>query len=369
MKSLSKIKTVLLIAGISMLTVGCSDKPTTFNTAVVDNSSLEVHVTATGSVESVNQVIVGTQVSGIVEKIYVDFNSQVQKGELLASLDKSTLIEKMNQAQASVSDAQSNMIFAQQNYDRIKQLYDEGAATQATYEDATNRLNQSQNALKNASANSKQAQVNLSFADIYSPISGVILNRAVEQGQTVAAAFATPELFTIADDLTKMQIEAKVDEADIGRVRQGQSVTFSVDAYPEDIFSGTVEQIRLQPQITSNVVTYAVIISAPNPDEKLFPGMTANVSIVTDSSTGLIIPAEALNFIPDEKTVAEMSIDKSQLNNGHDRQVWVMRNGTLFPQKITTGINDGLRFIVKEGLKAGDEIVLSAVNPLKRGRL
>lgn len=356
-----KFKISALILAIGM-TIGCSEKKMSFNTAVVQNDEIQVFVTATGNVQPVNQVDVGTQVSGIVETINVDFNSQVKKGQLLASLDKSTLIERLNQALATQSDAQSNVTFAQQNYDRIKILYDENAATQAAYEDAVNRFNQSENALKNAMANVKQAKVNLSYADIYSPISGVILNRAVEQGQTVAASFTTPTLFTIAEDLTQMQVEAKIDEADIGKVRVGQSVTFSVDAYPEEIFSGTVEQIRLQPQITSSVVTYVVIISAPNPDEKLFPGMTANVSIITDRSTGLMIPVEALNFIPDEKVIAKMNIDKSQLNNGHDRQVWVMKNGTLFPKKITTGTNDGLKFIVKEGLQIGDKIVLSIIN-------
>ncbi|GAB1415553.1 hypothetical protein MASR2M117_09590 [Paludibacter sp.] len=243
----SKFKISAIILAIGM-TIGCSEQKISFNTTVVQNDEIQVFVTATGNVQPVNQVVVGTQVSGIVETINVDFNSQVKKGQLLASLDKSTLIERLNQALATQSDAQSNITFAQQNHDRVKILYDENAATQAAYEDAVNRFNQSRNALKNAMANVKQAKVNLSYADIYSPISGVILNRAVEQGQTVAASFTTPTLFTIAEDLTQMQVEAKIDEADIGKVRVGQSVTFSVDAYPEEIFNGTVEQIRLQPQ-------------------------------------------------------------------------------------------------------------------------
>ena len=365
MTSKFKFSAIILATGI---TIGCSEQKTSFNTAVVQNDEIQVFVTATGNVQPVNQVVVGTQVSGIVEKINVDFNSHVRQGQLLASLDKSTLIERLNQALATQSDAQSNMTFAQQNFDRVKKLYDENAATQAAYEDAVNRLNQSQNALKNASANVKQAEVNLSYADIYSPISGVILNRAVEQGQTVAASFTTPTLFTIAEDLTQMQVEAKVDEADIGRVRKGQSVTFTVDAYPDDVFDGTVEQIRLQPHVTSNVVTYAVMITAPNPEEKLFPGMTANVSILVDFSSGLIVPAEALFFIPDEKTITEMGIEKSQLNNGHDRQVWTLKDNKLAAQRITTGVNDGLRFVVREGVSEGDVIVLSlnASNGKKR---
>jgi HlyD family secretion protein len=357
-----KIVTAVIIGVVTIGTTfftGCNKDSVNFNTSTVKQESIEVFITATGYVQPVNQVSVGTQVSGIVEKIYVDFNSRVTKGQLLAEIDKLTLTEKLLQAQATQSNAESDLTFAQQNYDRTKQLFETNAATKATLDDVTNRLNQTKNALKNATANVKQAQLNLSYADIYSPISGVILNRAVDQGQTVAATFATPTMFTIAQDLTKMQVEANVDEADIGSVRKGQQVTFTVDSYTDEVFTGTVEQIRLQPQVTSNVVTYVVIITAPNPDEKLFPGMTANVSILTKQAQGLTIPAEALHFIPNETIVKELKLDKTQLNNGHDRQVWVKRGETIVPQKIKTGINDGINYIVESGLTTGDEIVLS----------
>ncbi len=232
-----------------------------FNTTTVQKETVQVTVTATGYVQPVDKVDVGTQVSGVIEKIFVDFNTPVKKGELLAELDKSTLAEKVTQAQANLLSAQSDLTFTRQNYDRTKQLYDVKAATQAALEQVTNALAQSQTSLANAKANLHQAEVNLGYAEIYSPIDGVVLNRAVEQGQTVAASFSTPTLFTIARDLTKMQVEANIDEADIGQVDIGQKVTFTVDSYADDAFEGTVSQIRLQPTVTSNCVSLGIRIS------------------------------------------------------------------------------------------------------------
>ena len=260
--------------------------------SVID--SIEVTVTATGELQPVYKVDVGTQVSGIVERIYVDFNSVVKKGQLLAELDRSNLNEQLTQAKTSVSNAQSNLTLAQQQYDRVKALYDNKAATQEAYESATNSLTLAKNQLKTAQSDLSRAQTNLSYATIYSPIDGVIMDKAVEEGQTVASSFSTPTLFTIANDLTQMQVEAKVDEADIGEVKAGQPVTFTVDAFPEDVFTGTVKEVRINPTVTSNVVTYTVIINAPNPETKLFPGMTASVTIITKKESGVSIPMTAL---------------------------------------------------------------------------
>jgi HlyD family secretion protein len=271
----------------------------------------------------------------------------------------SVLNEKLIQAQAAFAATNSALILAKQNFARTDTLYAQKAETQANWEAASNSLKQANTNYDNANSNVKQAQINLDYAKIYSPIDGVILNRAVDAGQTVAASFNTPTLFLIANDLTKMEVQANMDEADVGGLADGQKVIFTVDAYPDDVFDGTVEQIRLQPHVTSNVVTYAVMITAPNPEEKLFPGMTANVSILVDFSSGLTVPAEALFFIPDEKTVTEMGIEKSQLNNGRDRQVWMLKDNKLVAQRITTGVNDGLRFVVREGISEGDVIVLS----------
>ena len=298
-KKIIMIGAVVIVCGI----IACraltdNGKELEVTTAIVKEETLEMVVTATGNVQPLDKVEVGTQVSGVIEKIYVDFNSQVKKGQLLAELDKSTLSEKLVQAKAGLSGAESDLNFARQNYDRIKQLYDAKAATLTSFEDAANRLTQAQTSVANAKANLQQAQVSYRYAEIYSPIDGVILYRAVEQGQTVAASFNTPTLFTIANDLKRMKVEANVDEADIGQVRTGQAVRFTVDAYPDDVFAGTVQQIRLQPIVTNNVVTYAVIVEAPNPDEKLFPGMTASITVVVDSEKEVVASVSALNFNP-----------------------------------------------------------------------
>lgn len=259
------IVAAVIIALIIFLMVGKSKMPVvTLETQPARTDSIEITITATGEIQPVYKVQVGTQVSGIVEKLYVDYNSVVKKGDLLAELDRSTLSEQVNQAQAMVSNAESTLQLAKQNYDRIKALYDNKAATQASYEEASNQYTQARNQLTTAKSDLQRAQVNLSYSRIYSPIDGVVLSKSVEQGQTVASSFNTPTIFTIANDLTKMQVEADVDEADIGQVKVGQPVTFTVDAFPDDVFTGTVKQIRLEPTETQNVITYTVIIDAPN---------------------------------------------------------------------------------------------------------
>ena len=332
-------------------------KEIALNTVTVVNETIQLSVTATGYVQPIDKVDIGTQVSGVIEKIYVDFNSQVKKGQLLAELDKLTLLERLAQTEASLNSARSDSVYAQQNFDRVKQLYDVKAATEAAHEEASNRLIQAKTSVSNAKANLKQAQVNLGYADITSPIDGVVLNRAVEQGQTVAASFNTPTLFTIANDLTKMKVEANVDEADIGQVRVGQNVTFTVDAYSDDVFTGNVQQIRLQPTVTSNVVTYTVIIEAPNPDEKLFPGMTASVTIITKSETGLMIPMEATNtmFTPEIMEKLNIKPASPDMRNG----VWIKTSDGIIKKPLKYGLSDGV-FTIVDGLQQGDSVVLSA---------
>lgn len=337
--------------------------------------SIEVTVTATGEVQPVYKVEVGTQVSGIVEKIYVDFNSVVKKGQILAELDRSNLNEQYTQAQTLVSNAKSNLTLAQQQYDRVKALYDNKAATQESYESVVNSLNQAKNQLKTAQSELQRAQTNLSYATIYSPIDGVILDKAVEQGQTVASSFNTPTLFTIANDLTQMQVEAAVDEADIGGVKSGQPVTFTVDAFPDDIFSGTVKEVRLNPTVTSNVVTYTVIIDAPNPDSKLFPGMTANVTITTKKESGIGIPMQALNvmLMPEHQkqlekkgyTFKSLYKDQKELAQGlkdiTKKTIWVQRGEKSFEQvNVKIGLNNGVTTLV-EGINVGDRVVTNII--------
>ena len=380
----------LIVAVIVILKVtGDAGYELSINTAQVEPGSVETTVTATGELQPVYKVEVGTQVSGIVQKIYVDFNSEVKKGDLLAELDRSTLQEQVNQAKSNLSTATSSLTLAQQNYDRVKQLYDAKAATQVAYEEAVNQLTQAKNQVANAKSELQRAQVNISYSKIYSPISGVIMSKSVEEGQTVASSFSTPTLFTIANDLTQMQVEADVDEADIGQVKEGQNVTFTVDAFPNDVFTGTVRQVRIEPTTTSNVVTYTVIIDAPNPDSKLFPGMTANVSIVVEKEEGLVMPYEATYFTfsdeymslfkkegysieepqrkggekpqggkPDKKMEKSGAAEAPALPDGM-AQIWVKNGKKLSPKMVKTGLDDGATIVVSEGLAEGDEVVLS----------
>ena len=383
-----KTKIWLIILGIAVLAIVAilivkasksANKELVVRTHVVGEYTVENTVTATGTIQPVETVEVGTQVSGKVEKIYVDFNDVVKKGDLLAELDKQTLNQSVSRAKASLTSAESQLNYSKLNYERTKQLYEANAATLAAYQDAQNSYTQAQMSKKNAQASYDQALVDLAYAEIYSPIDGIVLDRAVEVGQTVAASFSTPTLFTLANDLTKMQVEADVDEADIGQVKVGQRVTFTVDAYMEDSFEGTVSQIRMKPTTTSNVVTYTVIIDAPNPDQKLFPGMTASVTIVTEEQTGLAVPAEAFNFTPDEAVLKAMrkpekpegqmpeppqgerpQMQPGQMPSSSPNMVWVKKGDNIMPRPVKAGMSDGAYRIIEQGVQAGDSVVLSA---------
>lgn len=363
---------IIVIVVLALLKAGKSHQMM-LNTDFAKIDSIEITVTATGEIQPVYKVDVGTQVSGIVKRLYVDFNSRVVKGDLLAELDKSTLMEQVLQSEASVSNAQSNLNLAQRNYDRTKTLFDNKAATQETLDAAEDDLIRAKNQLVTAKSNYQKSQVDLGYAMIYSPIDGVVLNKAVEEGQTVASSFSTPTLFTIANNLTEMQVEANIDEADIGQVRVDQPVTFTVDAFPDDVFQGTVKQVRLNPTVSSNVVTYTVIIDAPNPDEKLYPGMTASVSIIVDKQVGVTIPMEAL-FCNIEKMTMEMLkkqgfMFKELFNNQEDltqslkdmnrKIVWVKRQNNIEQVEVETSLNDGAKSIITKGLREGEEVVLS----------
>ena len=377
-----KRKIWLIILGIVVLAIvvamivkktKSAHRELVIRTHVVEEYTVENTVTATGTIEPVETVEVGTQVSGKVEKIYVDYNDVVKKGQLMAELDKQTLNQSLSRAKASLTSAESQLNYAKLTYERTKQLYEANAATLAAYQEAQNSYTQAQMSKRNAQAAYDQARVDLAYAEIYSPIDGIVLDRAVEVGQTVAASFSTPTLFTLANDLTKMQVEADVDEADIGQVKVGQRVTFTVDAYMDEIFTGTVNQIRMKPTTTSNVVTYTVIIEAPNPDQKLFPGMTASVTIVTEEQTGLAVPAEAFNFTPDEQVLK--AIRKAEKPEGQRPEppkmqegeptgdhtvVWLKRGDDMMPRPVKTGMSDGAYKIIEQGVQAGDSVVLSA---------
>ena len=377
----------IIILAVIALALFKEKKEVSVVTGTVGNGAVTHEVTSTGYIQPVQQVSVGTQVSGVIENIYVDFNSVVKKGQLLAKLDMSVLNERLYQANATYSAAQSALALAQQTYDRTKSLFAQNAETQTNMEASTNSLSQAKTNLENAKSNVTQANINLSYAKIYSPIDGIILNRAVDEGQTVAASFNTPTLFLIANDLTKMQVQANMDEADIGGLQEGQRVTFTVDAYPDLTFDGTVQQIRLNAQTTNNVVTYTVIINAPNPDKKLFPGMTANITVIIKEEKGLTIPMEALSFTPSDEAAKHLHIEmpthpkdtdrkgepgverKKEPGAGHKRGqgehggkqgVWIQNtDGSLHYQPVEIGLNDGISAIVKNGLQDGQTVVLS----------
>jgi HlyD family secretion protein len=301
--------TIVIITSLMFLVVSSCHKGSksyTYETAAVKKGSIKNTITATGTVQADTTVLIGTQVSGVINKIYVDFNSSVKKGQLLAELDKTPLQTQVQQAQASLDDSKSEVAFQTATYERYQALLDKKLVAQADYDQVKYNYDKARANLKTAQAGYDKAIVNLNYASIYSPIVGVILNRAVDQGQTVAASFSTPNLFTIGNDLTKMQVQANVDEADIGQVKNGQPVDFSVDAFPNEIFKGTVRQIRLQPIVTSNVVTYTVIVNAPNPEKKLMPGMTANITVLVQQVDSImIVPGKALRFTPDAAFLAE----------------------------------------------------------------
>lgn len=353
-----------------------SNKQLVWHVETIENGVVEQTVTATGYVQPVETVNVGTQVSGKIEAIYVDFNSHVTKGQLLAELDKSTLNEQLTQAIAAEQSAEAALTLANQTYNRTKELYDNNAATQADFESASSQLVQAKASLATAKTRVREARVNLGYAEIYSTIDGVVLDRKVDVGQTVAASFSTPDMFIIAKDLKNMQVEANIDEADIGQVKVGQNVRFTVDAYPGEKFIGTVGQIRLQPIVTSNVVTYTVVINTPNPDEKLFPGMTASVSIVTRSDSALVVPLEALSFEPDMEVMKMLDRPEKPTKGGKpnaatagesDKHVWIKRGNSITPVPVETGFDDGVNAVLVKGLAQGDSIILSltAENPDK----
>ena len=338
---------------------GKKEEDINFKEEKVALKTLQNSVTATGTIEAVTSVTVGTQVSGIVNKLYVDYNSQVKKGQVIAELDKTNLLSELNTAKANLASAQSSLNYQAANMERYKTLYKKGLVSADEYENALLTYRQAKEQVASSKENVQRAQTNLGYATITSPIDGTVISKSVEEGQTVAASFNTPELFTIAKDLTNMQVVANVDEADIGGVKEGDRVTFTVDAYPDDTFEGTVKQVRLEATTTNNVVTYEVVISAPNADLKLKPGLTANVSIYTQERSGVLAVAnKALRFTPTKETVGK---DMKIVDCKGKNKVWTLNDKTLTAHPVTIGQTDGINTEITKGLKQGDKIVTEIV--------
>ncbi len=319
-------------------------------------NDISTSVTATGTVEAVTTVDVGTQVSGIVSKLYVDYNSVVKKGQLLAELDRTNLSSELTSQQASLRSAQTDLEYQKKNFARYSELHTKQLVSTNEYDVALQSLRKAEEQVKVAQESVAKAQTNLGYAYIYSPIDGIVISKEIEEGQTVASSFSTPTLFTIAQDLSDMQVVADVDEADIGNVAEGQRVTFTVDAFPDDTFSGTVKQVRQNATTTNNVVTYEVVITAPNSDFKLKPGLTASVTIYTlERKSVLSVPSKALRFTPEPTVVGKRyKIKDTQA----DKKVWTLEGNTFTAHAVKVGTTDGTHTEIIEGVTDGTKVVV-----------
>ena len=354
-----KTLNIAIIAAAALALASCGKKTEpALRFATAEPHNLSVSITATGTIEPVTSVEVGTQVSGIIDKIYVDYNSVVRKGQVIAELDKTNLLSELSNAQSSLSNAQSTLNYQQANYERYKTLFDKGLVSANDFEQARLSHEQARQQLAIERQNVQKAQTNLGYATITAPIDGVVLSKEVEEGQTVASAMTTPTLFIIARDLTDMRVIANVDEADIGEVKDGQRVTFSVDAYPHDTFEGTVTQVRQEATTESNVVTYEVVISAPNDDLKLKPGLTANVTIFTlERDDVLCIPSKALKYEPSEMMLPK---DYTIAPSDAPHKVWTLDGTTVKAIPVETGATGGSYTQVTAGLTEGQKVIVAA---------
>ena len=366
-KKLITIGGIILIIGVSArFFQSCNAKAKiNWQLAVAGRSSMSDMVSATGTVEPVTKVEVGTQVSGIIDKIYVDYNSVVKKGQLIAEMDKITLQAELESQEAQLASAKAEFDYQQKNYARNKVLFEKQLISDSDFETATYNYEKAKSTYEKSQADIIKVRRNLGYAVITSPIDGVVVSREVEEGQTVAAGFETPTLFTFANDLTEMQVVADVDEADIGQVEEGQRVTFSVDAYPNDVFEGRVTQVRLEATVESNVVTYEVVISAPNPDLKLKPGLTATVSIYTLEKEDVpVIPAKALKFVPDEQVAQANGYRLYPLNienTALQKTIWVKEDLVLQEKEVSVGTTVNSQVEILEGVGENEEVVVEMV--------
>lgn len=362
----------------------------------VKRVTIQTTISSTGTISPMDTVSVGTQVSGDISKIYVDFNSKVKKGQVIAELDRSKLQATLYQAQIAESSAKNDYEHKLAVYNRIKKLAESNSASAVDLETAEYEMNSAKFSWESRKSEVQQAKLNLSYCIIKSPIDGVVLERSVDVGQTVAASMSAPTLFVLAKDLSKMRVMADVDEADIGQVKAGQKVTFTVDAFQDDMFKGTVESVRLNPTVTSNVVTYTVVITAENSDLKLLPGMTATCTIVTEEvENALSVPVTAIKFTPaagtpmmDPREMPRPEKSEKKSSDSDDdfgpppgmmggpmgggsakksssstpklvgKGVWINVNGKAAFRPVKTGINDGVNVQITAGLAEGDSVVV-----------
>jgi HlyD family secretion protein len=352
---------IVLGGGYALLGGKKAEGKVGFSTEKATVGTISNSITATGTIEPVTEVEVGTQVSGIIDKIYIDYNSTVTKGQLIAEMDKVTLQSELQSASASYNGSKAEFDYQKKLYERNKQLHEKQLISETDFEQTEYNYLRAKSSLESAKAALAKAERNLSYATITSPIDGIVTSRDVEEGQTVASGFETPTLFTIAADLTKMQVVADVDEADIADVKEGARVSFTVDAYPDDVFEGQVSQVRLGSTNSSSstttsttVVTYEVVITADNPDLKLKPRLTANATIYTlEKENVLTVPNKALRFTPNKQVVKGYKI----VDCDADNKVWTVDGKTLTAHAVKIGLNDGTNTEILDGLTANTNIV------------
>ncbi len=358
---------LLLMILKTLLNISPSLDEKMFELSEVKKGNLAYEVTATGKINPINTVTVGTQVSGIVEKVLVDYNDDVKEGDVLALLDSSTLKEDMEKSLANYELAQAKESKAKLNFERISKLYKDKLTAKASLEDAEISYKEASANTLNAKANYNIAKKNFEYATITSPVSGTVISKEIEQGQTVAASFSTPTLFQVAEDLSKMQIEASISEADIGYIKPEMSATFTVDAYPDDKFYGKIRQVRLSPTEESNVVMYTVIIEIDNSSRKLLPGMTASVVIkAQEANDVMIVSAMAMQYKPSAKVRESIKVKKIESMNENQSIVYVYNNGKIIPTVITKGLSDMTNIEIKEGLNIGDKVIVEVHEPRRR---
>ena len=332
----------------------------TYESALVEMGSISNSITATGTVEPITQVEVGTQVSGIVDKIYVDYNSVVKKGQVIAELDKVNLLNNLASRKSSLNSAQSEYEYQKKTFERIKQLHNKQMVSDDEYDQAEYNYTRAKNSYDVAKIEVQKAQTDLGYATIYSPISGVVLSKSVEEGQTVASSFNTPTLFVIAEDLTQMRVIADVDEADIGGVQENQRVTFTVDAYPQEVFNGQIVQVRQEAKTTNNVVTYEVVINAPNDNLKLKPGLTASVTIFTlERDSVLLAPSKALKFSPNDILLGALD---TVIDVKAAKKVWTREGRRFIAHKVETGMSTGSQTEIISGISKGTRVITEAIS-------
>ena len=373
-----KISRLTVTAVAALMLAACDNKPkVSLETVRAERGDLTETVTATGTIESVTQVDVGTQVTGIIDKLYADYNSEVTKGQLIAEIEKTLLQSDLASAEANVESARLTYEYNQTNYNRDKALHDRQLISDYEFQTTTRDFEVSKTAYDKAKADKVRAAKNLNYAEIYSPIDGIVISRDVEVGQTVVSNMNVANLFTIAD-LDNMQVIGNVDEADIGKVKVGQPVTFSVDAYSEELFEGEVTQVRLNPTTESNVVTYEVVVATRNPDHKLIPGLTANLTIyVMKESDVLLLPVKVFTFEPreydEDNGLPRPEGEAPEVTGNNRRCVWVVRNGRLVATEVVTGAGNGMKVEIISGLNEGDEVAedynvtVKAVNGMEEG--